>query len=347
MKKSFFDVHFHIFNVTHIPMMTMLKRYGLPLQIGIMNWSWLKIDDRVRKYVQLSEYPVLDILLTIEKEILESFPEAADFEAPEEIVLTPLLMNFEYEDGLKTIRVQIDDTQKAVKEFLKMLHKIPVKVYPFLAVEPTKKDAVPLIKKYIKRKKGVSKIKNGDFIGVKVYPPLGLNIDLDIYPQLRDFFDYCLKNDIPITTHTAPGGFISKNITHNSLANSYCNPDKWGPVLEAYPGLRVNFAHFGAFKYSWKNTIIKFMKKYKNVYSDVSSVLNFRFLWFNHFGLLKKLVSHPLIGERMLYGTDYYIVMPFIRNYGFYKDYLLPVIKHLKGSFYKIAEDNPKKFLRL
>lgn len=102
------------------------------------------------------------------------------------------------------------------------------------------------------------------FIGVKLYPPMGFrpadnaNIRQN-YPEraasipgfparldgaLAQLYEYAQKSGVPIMAHTAHS---------NGAAPGYADrasPQGWRPVLQRYPELSVNFAHFGGFEQS-------------------------------------------------------------------------------------------------
>lgn len=152
-------------------------------------------------------------------------------------------------------------------EALKALRKKnPGTVLPFLAVDPRRIGIEKLVQDQVIR---------GSFHGVKLYCPLGY---LPSHPALYPVFQLCVKHNVPVTSHTSPGGFPSlcsristssrkKNgtvvpvvfdkdafraeheVKDGEAAQSlfFADPDKWLDVLES-PGLgslRVDFAHFG------------------------------------------------------------------------------------------------------
>ena len=174
-----------------------------------------------------------------------------------------------------------DKQLKHLKE-LKMKH--PDMVYPFLSVDPHKKDILDIVKKEV----GPGK----NFIGIKLYAPCGysptdplLYGKSDTYTEKEDcLYNFCLKNDIPITAHNSDSGFATFN---NSVKiNGYIyqantniiekvdkviqfkkqvdilkfkfdngwieeramilnHPKIWQQVLKKFPKLRLNLAHFG------------------------------------------------------------------------------------------------------
>lgn len=115
------------------------------------------------------------------------------------------------------------------------------------------------------------KSENGLFWGVKMYPKLGYAPDdFKNYPHLEEFYGTCARYNIPITTHTSPGGmdiadpycferydgWVAKKRYHHGEAQQfiidrYHNPARWEAVLKKYPALKINLAHFGGYDL-WK-----------------------------------------------------------------------------------------------
>ena len=90
---------------------------------------------------------------------------------------------------------------------------------------------------------------------------------------------------------------------------------------------------------SWLSIIYDLMIKYDNVYSDVSFMLHNEDL----FPLLNYLLLDEKVNDRILFGTDYYVVSP----KGLDKE-LYQGIRHGLGEelFHKIAVYNPRNYLR-
>ena len=84
--------------------------------------------------------------------------------------------------------------------------------------------------------------------------------------------------------------------------------------MRTFPDLRLNFAHFGGdddwdgnrkTDRQWTYRIFDFMEQYPNVYADVSHILHLKIMP----KLLKKCISkNPLIAERTLFGSDFYMI---------------------------------------
>ena len=110
---------------------------------------------------------------------------------------------------------------------------------------------------------------NRGHIGVKMYPPMGFMPydneglqrrnpdyywdrtpvrkplpDATLGRELDDALDalyrWCLANEVPVMAHTSPG-----NAADCRYLTDIMVPESWAGVVQRYPGLRVNFAHFG------------------------------------------------------------------------------------------------------
>ncbi|MFW5498843.1 MULTISPECIES: amidohydrolase family protein [unclassified Maridesulfovibrio] len=149
------------------------------------------------------------------------------------------------------------------------------------------------------RGNGFNSITSGKALGIKLYPPIGFNP----YPEQRsaltpykEFYEWCIKEQIPITVHCQTGSFsttkkkrtIKKN-THAS--NWYRLFQDWdsGRINSSYDinDLRINFAHFGGengledmIDYwrannidqdSWTYILVKLLQNYDNTYADLSA----------------------------------------------------------------------------
>lgn len=230
-------------------------------------------------------------------------------------------------------------------------------IYPFVFVHPERKDILDILKKYIEEK---------DFAGIKLYPPLGY------YPfdeRLNEVYAYAEKYQIPITTHCARGGvFYKGDITNDMLIHPktgdhiterknkfftdiYTDPDNYHYVLEQYPDLKINLAHFGGYdewqKYldntfsigpTWYEKVSGLLRQYKGVYSDISYTM------FNAdlFNLLRLTLQDESIKGKIIYGSDFYMVeqetseRQFVTNIRAYIG---------ENDFKLIAERNPSLFL--
>ena len=110
---------------------------------------------------------------------------------------------------------QIAGTQQAALAY-------PGRVFPFIAVNPTRPDHLDLMKDAIEKR---------GFAGVKLYPSLGYEIDT---PFIHEVARYCERESVPITVHTTATGFAK-----DQPASLFAHPKHWMKVLEAFPDLDV------------------------------------------------------------------------------------------------------------
>ena len=137
-------------------------------------------------------------------------------------------------------------------------------------------------------------------------------------PAILHRIDLTLQND----------SIRKKNVV---WCNVFGNPQCYEPVLEKYPDLKICFAHLGGSTEvirsvgnkplsgypegladnNWYMEVLRLMKTYKNVHSDISYTLNddeameiitWEFSQQNYFDNFGK----PMI-EKLMYGTDFYM----------------------------------------
>ena len=210
------------------------------------------------------------------------------------------------------------------------------------------------------------------FSGIKIYPALGYDpFDYRLWP----IYKICERYSIPVLTHCG-GGIIStddlcfevyvgerKEIikAHNrkGIAEILNNPERWIPVLEKFPKLRVDFGHFGGYD-TWassksvtdgtdtqhrKECIFGLMNKYDNVYADFSYNFVEDYLSAN---LVKVLATNKKVRERTLFGTDYWMVTPDSNMKDRQDEFIARLEDASQDSFDLVKMlliDNPTKYL--
>lgn len=259
-------------------------------------------------------------------------------------------------------------------QLIDLQKKYPATVFPFYAVDPRRKenysftngcyDLTPILKRLTTH--------GGSFYGIKLYTPNGYS---PADPMLMALYEHCEKHAIPITAHCSGGGFASFAKTVNIRGLIYRNskieeydgnitfdhykitdpervhekaqmlnhPLLWEKVLEKYPRLTLNLAHFGssAGTEEWSEHIIRLMGQYPNLYTDFSCVADESTLANMYHLYYSK--ADPSIKSRFLYGSDFYLNMLFIDNM---KQYIKQFEKVFTAAEMKeIAEINPRKFL--
>jgi hypothetical protein len=331
----FYDLHCHLFDISHIPLRPLFRRYGGLLQLAMQNIPFLRTDDYVKKYLSVAEGPSLAILRRLAGEIeLFLAQEKTDLFNPGKIILTPLLMYFQKENSAKAMAHQVRTVKKAIELFLKEndnAHRFGI--YPFLGIDPTDTQCGIEAQELVRAPR--TNPPNGSFIGIKLYPPLRIDIESG---GCDDLFKWCEHEEIPITVHCSRDGFYSDHLPRRKSA-ALSDPSRWFTVLKKFPELRVNFAHLGGMDSKWVESIRKLMIMGKHVYTDVSYILHKEK---KAASLVKKLLATNTFGNRILFGSDYYMTL---RESSGYSDMVVPFKRLLTApGFNRIAVENPGRF---
>ncbi|MFA4837831.1 MAG: amidohydrolase family protein [Dehalococcoidia bacterium] len=196
-------------------------------------------------------------------------------------------------------------------------------------------------------------IKPYDFIGIKVYPPLGYNPwptetweknAADEMEKVRYLYDFCQSNNIPITAHCSNGGFLADR-KYAKLAH----PEKWATVLDNYPNLRLNLAHFGAANKGWRKAIAELILKHDNVYTDIS----YRGVNKKYYEVLRKFLDghtsdeRKKLMERIIFGSDFMINLMSIDSYRTYMKYFAETLAFTAAEKDLLCSKNTERFLFL
>lgn len=186
------------------------------------------------------------------------------------------------------------------------------------------------------------------FFGVKIYPCLGYQPS---DPVLMNIFKVCAAKRIPVTTHC--GGAVvrfsgnriigkhhvlnggqweladytfdcsryGKARQETEIANFFNAPFNWIPVMEAYPTLKLNLAHFGG-SYQWRDyrngvlgthvaATMQMVERYPTVYADISYAYATKR---NLVALVEMLYSakftaaqRDVFRTKFLHGSDYFM----------------------------------------
>ncbi|GAB4139388.1 MAG: hypothetical protein Fur0041_14540 [Bacteroidia bacterium] len=210
------------------------------------------------------------------------------------------------------------------------------------------------------------------FVGIKMYPALGY------YPfdeKLDELYAWCEATQIPITYHCSQGvihyrgnldGLKPPRFTHQyhrfdekehkRYQANFTDPENFAFLLEKYKRLKICLAHFGGEeeitktgerKGRWYEGVKQLMRSYENVYTDISFSLHNTAT----FPVIAEDLKTPVIGERILFGTDYFVVEKdkdesYLRDE--LKNYLqMNVTHHGKtvNAFDQMAAVNPLKYL--
>lgn len=191
-----------------------------------------------------------------------------------------------------------------VRELMDLRQAHPDTIFPFFAVDPRRAGIMDVITKGSPfLSEGIPLVgRNGPFFGVKLYPRLGY-LPLDVDTECPGLYKWCQDNEIPITIHCSMTGFPPGP---NAGCGGFGDPANWKGVLDAYPGLRINLAHFGNNGAGWKETIINLMKRTgNNVYTDLAC--------FTEEAKLRDaqsaLTTCNALKGRLMFGTDFDVML--------------------------------------
>jgi predicted TIM-barrel fold metal-dependent hydrolase len=238
------------------------------------------------------------------------------------------------------------------------------RIMPFYAFDPRPEHPDPIenLKKAIESQ---------GFVGVKLYPPLGFKPFGNEEPRVEDtlmaLYAFCCRdkrNPIPITAHTSwSGGAYSNELVQGEIDiktyyRNMAHPSHWKKVLEKFPSLKLNLAHFGGLgewdamakdglpREKWVDPIVLLVREYDNVYTDLSYhgipatnpdlAKEYRRI------LLEKIEG---IEEKILLGSDWYMsrVQCGLRDYwnGFEN-----LFRDEPDLFERMTDGNAVRFLR-
>jgi predicted TIM-barrel fold metal-dependent hydrolase len=262
-----------------------------------------------------------------------------------------LMMDLETGWGIKPERKyeqQITDLKALAKE---------KPILPFLAVDPRRENLYEqFLRAFTER--------DTSFFGVKCYPSLGYFAS---DKRLDPIFQICEEKNIPVTTHCG-GEVVSTFEKTIEIASStglkkfkipgenraeraaFLNdPAHWDSVLNKYKKLRVNFAHFGGDtnweKYSTGEENLRVLKIIEQVSNNTISAFtdfSFNIVEPNLFDkFLETLNMHPVVAQKTMFGTDFWVVLPSGDLVEMQKSFLEKMTAHKES----LIHHNPHKFL--
>ena len=351
-----YNTHIHTFRDIDVPV-----RF-LPLQLVrilsttvgfnliaklLNNLNPFSDDDIFKRYLKFITTGKMGSQQKIFEECKKYYPDNCKF------VILP--MDMAYMEAGKVPRKY----ELQLRELSELKLTYPNQVVPFVHVDPRRPGVESIVKHYTSLK---------GFAGIKIYPPLGIfPYDKRLYP----IYEYCQANDLPVMTHCSPYNPVhfkgskkqlralladsktpieTKGKSVKELCSNFTNPLNWKYVMEDFPKLRICAAHFGS-EYYWDRylddpsdaenwfTVVKDMiRQHENFYTDVSFTANNT----KYFSLLKVLLTHDDINEKILFGSDYYMIETKTTERRFSLDLRAYLGEY---QFELIADKNPKKFL--
>jgi predicted TIM-barrel fold metal-dependent hydrolase len=307
---------------------------------------------------------------TLSKEVKSITCEMVETFQKDKIDLyVPLMIDFEY-----WFRNSPDNP---IKDQIEFVHKniiIPYRgrIHPFAPFCPARElafrknmlnpDRKPELSGSLQLVKDA--IENKGFIGVKLYNALGYKpfnnatvedkrrerIGLhrkrgyhifkgEEYDEvLSELYDYCIENEVPLTTHCGMYGIES----YSDASFDFGQAVFWHEVLsqKRYEDLHLNLAHFGwcqEYRYhgrkGWVKDICEMLIMYKYLFTDVShhrvlsgkdrkkfkeDYRDMRCDFSDHWTDIKK---------KILFGIDWHVIKR-VKNFEDFKDKYLEVLKH-------------------
>ncbi len=358
-KEFRFDIHTHIFNRDYIPN----KFFEIRIPY-LVNTDFLEyVDDIFTELDDVSEgEDLLNYALFIEfatKHSMENIAQYLINNSPRNTIFVVIALDlFQSIEG----KVKKDYIQQ-LEDTAKIRDKYPDLILPFFEVNPTNPDIDQIIEKAF--------LEYG-FFGIKVYPSLGY---MPSHPRLMQLYELCEEWNVPIIIHSAthnlhttrnfipleyyaidergrPAFRTQKKmfLFRNQYVNFFNRPQNWEVVLKSFPRLRVNFSHLGGdddwdgrprTDRNWSFRIFDFMERYDNVFADTAYTFHLdTFLEL----LTTNLFRNKLLGERILFGTDFYMIM----EKGKYKNLRSRFALNIGSEVMEaISVKNPIRFLGL
>lgn len=318
---QFYNSHIHTFIDKDIPekflplglVRVLSRKAGFRIISRVLNYlnPWTD-DDQFDRYVKFIKIGRLGSQEKI-------FGECKKF-YPDDTLFGVLSMDMAYMGAGKVPRAYPEQ----LKELSELRRKYP-QVIPFIHIDPRRDNYMDILKKSIEEL---------GFKGVKIYPPLGyFPYDECLYPV----YEYCEAYNLPVISHCSPHNPVHfkgskkdlirllsksktpidmKNKKRKELCANFTHPKNWEYVFNDFKKLKLCLAHFGSAemwgKYietpdkddNWFVYIKDMIPRYENLYTDISFTLHRE----EFFPLLKVLLTDKKLRDRILFGSDYYMV---------------------------------------
>lgn len=330
----FTDVHTHVFNYQDVP-----DKY-LGMRLPFTPRFFKKVSNILHKLVPRRDTDALSrtayfISVFDDKSMEEIYTNMKRYYEPE--TLYAILM-MDMRVGIKG--KQERDLKGQMEVVADLRDSNQLNFLPFISIDPRREDALEYFNDAFD--------KNGKFkfFGLKVYPSIGY---LPSHPRLMQMFEICQAKNIPVLAHCS-GATVHSSEKHikniegvkfrsngtryeepdnkwflfkNAYARYFNHPRNWGPVLEAFPKLKLNLAHFGgpdqwkAFLKdkpdSWVPRIIDYLYQYENLYVDFAYTM-----YKDEYTIrLRQIMEdNERLRKRVLFGSDYYMIV----REGHYRD---------------------------
>lgn len=258
------NCHTHVFTIQAVPeyflpfgLVRFLAKYKFSRFIArfLNRLNPFSTDDLFDRYAAFLRIGTSATQADIFKEIQKFYPAGSRF-----VVLS---MDMTYMDAGKSSQSFVEQ----LTELTQLKQQYAELCLPFICLDPRRNQLVDLAIKHLEEK---------NFAGIKLYPPLGY------YPydsRLDPIYEYAQDKQIPITPHTSPGGVYYRGKWHKlkeylqgfkfadidfeqileefikdkrrtgtkrqKICSFFAHPVHYLYLLNQYPQLKINFAHFG------------------------------------------------------------------------------------------------------
>lgn len=207
------------------------------------------------------------------------------------ILVTPALVDFSGWLDAPELATPIPEQVNIMERISRERPNIPARVHGFVPFDPLRQAVHKKLEKP-ENQSPLARVKHAvlkqGFVGVKLYPPMGFRASNNagagndfpcwvrygtgspgynevcenpkrtadglgdepggrIDAALLELFDWCSANNVPIMAHT------NNSQSAGPGYGTRANPKYWKPILDRYPALRINFAHFGGFDEAYTN----------------------------------------------------------------------------------------------
>ena len=242
-QKLFVDTHCHFFSVQHTPLTQTLQRVqknmlgttlkqvkaGAILTVAspLFPFAGFVAKELIDKAIPFIRFFDTDAAYSIDKALI-SLLEIPDLDIDERLkIFTPLTMDFEMCVDYKPLKDQVDDMRENIKGLGDRLEQDKCLILPFIGIDARRFDlpeadddvAAELdniinnnLNGELKRftmDNVATNAKNGDFIGIKLYPSLGFdlwpNTKVPMYNEQRhrniELMNALDNKQAPVTAH--------------------------------------------------------------------------------------------------------------------------------------------------
>lgn len=355
------NCHIHTFTVEHVPdrfagllgQLLRIRRLRLAV-LALLRAIGRAPRSRFARYAQILAVSHNRSQEDVFKIARGFYPQGTRF------VVLPMDMEFMKAGRVEKSLVEQHDELRRLRD------DYPELVVPFSAVDPRRPGIVQTT---------IALLEEHSFCGIKLYPPLGYH---PADPALSELYAYAAARDVPILAHCTRRGVHYRGRPTASLLSDpetgaplpavegddpitrLADPDNYLPILRRHPKLKLCLAHFGGDeewrKYlndpwlsgtttahtSWLAKIAAMIKSraFENLYTDISYTV---FADEEYVHMLKVLLSDRRLRQRVLFGSDFYVV----ENAKLEERRIAVRIRSVLGEelFDAIARVNPDRFL--